>query len=131
MSDTASLTSTHISRDDTRLQIQNEVRDAYSRLMNAQQSMDSQTANVKTAEESVKLAQLSADNGYATLLDVLQATLDLTVARTQSIRTKETYLDALADLEHAISLKFTDWPGNPVDVKTDTAPTTLRPPATQ
>jgi outer membrane protein TolC len=131
MSDTASLTSTHISRDDTRLQIQNEVREAYARLMNAQQSIESETANVKTAEESVRLARLSADNGYATLLDVLQATLDLTVARSESIRTREIYLDALADLEHAVSLKFTDWPGTPVAVKTDTTPAALRPPDAQ
>jgi outer membrane protein len=129
ISDTATLNSTHISRDDMRLQIQNEVREAYARLMNAEQNIEAQASNVKTAEESVKLAQLSADNGYATLLDVLQATLDLTAARTEAIRTKQLYLDALADLEHAISLKFTDSPDTPLSVKTDQAPATLRPPS--
>lgn len=127
MTDTAGLYSTHISRDQTRLQIQNEVRDAYSRLMNAQQSIQAQATNVKTAEESVRLAHVSADNGYATLLDVLQATLDLTAARGEGIRTREIYLDALTDLERAISLKFTDWPESAMDVKADEAPT-LRPP---
>ena len=127
MSDTASLYTTHISRDQTRLAIQNEVREAYSRLVSAQQSIQSQTTNVRTAEESVRLAQVSADNGYATLLDVLQATLDLTAARGEAIRTREVYLDALADLERAISLKFTDWPETGMDVKADESPT-LRPP---
>jgi outer membrane protein TolC len=118
-SDTAALYTTHISRDETRLQIQNEVRDAYARLINAQKSIQSQAANVNTAEESVRLSQVSAENGYATLLDVLQATLDLTAARGEAIRTRELYLDALADLERAVSLKFTDWPETPMDVKAD------------
>ena len=128
MTDTATLNTTHISRDDTRLQIQNEVREAYARLKNAEQNIQAQTANEKTAEESLRLAQLSADTGYATLLDVLQATIDLTASRTESIRTRELYLDALADLEHAVSLKFTDWPGLP-SVKADDTSTNLRPPS--
>ena len=128
--DAATLATTHISRDETRLQIQNEVREAYARLVNANESIQEQTANVSTAEESVKLAQLSAETGYATLLDVLQATLDLTDARTQAIRTRELYLDALADLERAVSLKFTDWPDSPIQVKSDSSPPpALRPPS--
>ena len=71
--DSTTLNISHISRDDTRLQIENEVREAYARLMNAQQNIQAQAANVTTAEESVRLAHVSADNGYATLLDVLQA----------------------------------------------------------
>jgi outer membrane protein TolC len=126
ISDTASLNTTHINRDQTRLAIQNEVREAYSRLVSAQQSIQAQATNVKTAEESVRLAQVSADNGYATLLDVLQATLDLTAARGESIRTREIYLDALADLERAISLRFTDWPETVMDVKAHQSPV-LRP----
>ncbi len=110
MTDTATLDSTHISRDETRLTVENEVREAYARLMNAQATLQAQAATVKTAEESVKLARLSAETGYATLLDVLQSTLDLTSSRTEAIRTKQIYLDALADLEKAVSLKFTDWP---------------------
>jgi outer membrane protein TolC len=110
VTDTATLGTAHISKDQTSLQIQSEVREAYARLLTAQQTVQSQEANVKTAQDSVGLAQLSADTGYATLLDVLQATLDLTTARTQEIRTKQLYLDALADLEKAISLKFVDWP---------------------
>ena len=98
--------------------------------MNAQQSLQAQGATVKTAEESVRLARVSADNGYATLLYGLQATLDLTAARSEAIRTRELYLDALADLERAISLKFTDWPETPPDVKADQAPA-LRAPDSQ
>jgi len=118
VTDTAVLGTAHISRDQMSLQIQSEVRDAYARLLTAQQTVQSQVANVKTAEESVGLAQLSADTGYATLLDVLQATLDLTVARTQEIQTKQQYMDALADLERDISLKFVDWPKDGVTSNT-------------
>lgn len=119
LTDTASLSSTHISRDDMRLQVENDVREAYARLATAQATIESQNANVKTAEESVHLAQVSAETGYATLLDVLQATLDLTSARTEAIRTRELYLDALADLERAISLKFVDWPQTKETVRAD------------
>ena len=112
ITDRATLGSTYIARDALHLQVQNEVREAYARLLNAQATIEAQTANVKTAEESVGLAQLSADTGYATLLDVLQATIDLTSARTEEIRTKQIYMDAMADLERAVSLKFVDWPQN-------------------
>ncbi len=112
MSDRAALGSNYISRDEMHLEVQNEVREAYARLLNAQATIQSQTANVKTAEESVGLAQLSVDTGYATLLDVLQATIDLTSARTEEIKTKQLYMDAMADLERAVSLKFVDWPRN-------------------
>ena len=110
--DTASLGSQRISRESLQLQIENEVREAYARLLTAQATIKTEAANQKTAEESVKLARISAESGYATLLDVLQATLDLTSARTNLIRSRQLYLDALADLEHAVSLKFIDWPAS-------------------
>jgi outer membrane protein len=99
MVDTASLASQRISRDELQLQIENEVREAYARLLTAQATIQAQAANQTTAEESVKLARVSAESGYATLLDVLQATLDLTAARTNLIRSRQLYLDA--------------WPGSP------------------
>jgi len=110
ITDRAAVGSSYISRDDLRQQIQNEVREAYVRLLSAQATIQSETANVHTAEQAVGLAQLSADTGYATLLDVLQATIDLTSARSEEIRTKQLYMDAMADLERAVSLKFVDWP---------------------
>ncbi len=126
LADTASLASQRVSRDQLELQIAGEVREAYARLLTAQTTIQEQTANQSTAEESVKLARISAESGYATLLDVLQATLDLTAARTDLIRSRQSYLDALADLEHAVSLKFVDWPGKPL---ADRAPDETAPPA--
>jgi outer membrane protein TolC len=126
VTDTASLGTAHISRDQVGLEIQSEVRDAYARLLTAQQTLQAQIANVQTAEESVKLSHLSADNGYATLLDVLQATQALTTARTEELETRQLYLDALADLEKAISLKFVDWPKDGV-VTTNSTPTSPAP----
>jgi outer membrane protein len=129
--DTASLDSQRVSRDALQLSIENEVREAYARLLTAEATVQAQAANQKTAEESVKLARVSAESGYATLLDVLQATLDLTSARTNLIRSRQLYLDALADLEHAISLKFVDWPGSAAAVRTDATalPTPVSAPA--
>jgi outer membrane protein len=119
MTDTASLNSTRISRDQLRLQIESEVREAYARLLTADVNLKEQTDNQKIAEESLKLSRISAESGYATLLDVLQATVDLTAARTDLIRSRQLYLDAQADLEHAISLKFVDWPGTVPAAETD------------
>jgi outer membrane protein TolC len=54
------------------------------------------------------LSRNSAEAGYATLLDVLQATLDLTTTRLEFIRAKQRYMNALADLQYAVSLQLTD-----------------------
>jgi outer membrane protein TolC len=117
--DTATLDSQRVARDQLVLQIEGEVREAYARLLTAQATIQAQVANQKIAEESVKLARVSADSGYATLLDVLQATLDLTATRTDLIRARQLYLDAMADLEHSISLKFVDWPSNAAAIRAD------------
>jgi outer membrane protein len=139
MVDTAALASQHVSRDELRLQIEGEVRESYARLLTAQATIQEETTNQANAEESVKLARISADSGYATLLDVLQATLDLNSARSDLIRSRQLYLVALADLEHAISLKFVDWPSNAAAIRTDAeahaalapaSPPTSLPPAT-
>ena len=135
--DTAALASQRVSRDQLCLQIESQVREAYARLLTAEATIQAETTNQTRAEESVKLARISADSGYATLLDVLQATLDLTAARSDLIRSRQLYLVALADLEHAISLKFVDWPSNAAAVRTDAAahaalapvPATALPPA--
>jgi outer membrane protein len=127
LTDTASLASQRVSRDQLQLQIAGEVREAYARLLTAQATIQEQSANQSTAEESAKLARISAESGYATLLDVLQATLDLTAARADLIRSRQAYLDALADLEHAVSLKFVDWPGKPLAGGSDTGNAPLAP----
>jgi outer membrane protein len=125
--DTAALDSQRVSREQLELQIEGEVREAYARLLTAQATIQAQTTNEKIAEESVKLSRVSADSGYATLLDVLQATLDLTSARTDLIRARQIYLDAMADLEHAISLKFVDWPNSAAAIRADTDATVAVP----
>ena len=119
MVDTATLASQRVSRDQLRLQIAGQVREAYARLLTAEATIQAEAENQKTAEESVRLARISADSGYATLLDVLQATLDLTAARNDLIRSRQLYLIAMADLEHAISLKFIDWPGSASAIQRD------------
>ncbi len=127
--DTSALASQEVGRDQVRLQIEGEVREAYARLLTAEATIQAAAENQKTAEESVKLARISADSGYATLLDVLQATLDLTASRTQLIRSRQLYLVAMADLEHAVSLKFVDWPGTPAAVQADVDATSALSPA--
>jgi outer membrane protein len=129
ITDTAGLNSTVISRDELRLEIENEVRQAYARLLTANVTLQAQVENQKVAEESVKLSRISAESGYATLLDVLQATVDLNAARTDLIRSRQLYLDAQADLEHAVSLKFVEWPTGSAPARTDEITTPALAPA--
>ncbi|MDX6765158.1 MAG: TolC family protein [Candidatus Methylacidiphilales bacterium] len=106
----AALQGRRVSLDKTTLQVQSEVRDAYARLRTAGESVVIQKGNILTAEESVKLSRNSLDAGYATLLDVLQATLDLSTARLESVRARQRYMNALSDLQYAVSLQFQDDP---------------------
>lgn len=114
----AALGGARIAEEKHRLQVEADVRDAYQRLQGAQSALTLQAGNVATAEDSVRLAQNSADAGFATLLDVLQATLDLTTSRLEAIRARQRYMKSLADLQYAVSLAFQD------AAPTDAPPTT-------
>lgn len=105
---TAVLQGRRISLDKTVLQVRSEVSEAYGNLQSAGEAVFVQAGNTKTAEESVRLSQNSLEAGYATLLDVLQATVDLTTARLESIRARQRYMKAMADLQFAISLQYED-----------------------
>jgi len=104
----AALGSARVSQQKTLLQVEAEVRDAYQRLKGAETALRLQTGNVATAEDAVRLAQNSADAGFATLLDVLQATLDLTTSRLEAIRSRQRYMKSLADLQFAVSVGLKD-----------------------
>ncbi|MES2310475.1 MAG: TolC family protein [Verrucomicrobiota bacterium] len=93
-------------KQDTLSQVESEVRVSYAQLNEARRIIDTQKENISRAEESVRLSQLNVETGYGTVLDVLQATIDLSRARNLETEARFNYLLAIARLEKSISLRF-------------------------
>ncbi|WP_162274611.1 TolC family protein [Verrucomicrobium sp. GAS474] len=109
------------SRDQTRLQIESEVRGALNGLETAANTVESQARNVLVARENYILANAQYDAGLSTQLDILQARLDLTTAQTTVFKARYDYLAATAKLQRSLSSQF--------EIVSDTLPPTA--PATQ
>lgn len=93
-------------RDQTRLQIEADVRQAYNQLEEASATVESQDQNVTLARESYVLQNASYDAGLATQLDALQGQVDLTTAQTTEFQARYDYLAATAQLQRALSGQF-------------------------
>jgi outer membrane protein TolC len=87
--------------EDARRQVDLEVRNAYSRLLEAVELMESQRKAIEQAEESLRLANSRFDAGAGTQLDVLQAQVALTRARSIELQSRSDYNNALAELDRA------------------------------
>jgi outer membrane protein TolC len=81
-----------------------EVRRAYSALQEATELVTASQAVVGQAEESVRLAQARFDAGTATQLDVLQAQVALTEARTNEVEALYNHAFAVASLRRAMGI---------------------------
>ena len=81
-----------------------DVRTAYSSFQEATELADASQKVVAQAEESVRLATARYDAGTATQLDVLQAQVDLTTARTNQVEAYYTYDVAVARLRKAMGM---------------------------
>ena len=82
--------------EDTRRQVELDVRKAWSQYVEARELIDSQQKSVSTAEESLRQAKARLEAGTATQLDVLTSQTALTQARTNE-------LEARADLKLAVA----------------------------
>jgi outer membrane protein TolC len=120
-----------IGRDAFYLTVDSEVRKAFYTLQEAKQTIASQSANVKRAQESLELARLSAETGYGTVLDVLQATIDLTRSRNLENEARHRYLSSTAALEQAVSMKVEDWGGGSSLIPAADAPSLMRLPESE
>ena len=98
--------------EDKQRRIDQEVRTAYSRFIEARQVLDSQKKVVERAEESIRLADSRYDAGSGTQLDVLDAQTSLTEARTTQVEAARDYLVSRAQLERAIGLDVSQEPAN-------------------
>lgn len=100
----ARLAASKLDVDDQRRQIDLEVRQAYSRLKEAGELIESQKKNVEQAAEALHLAEAHFDAGIGTQLDILKSQVDLTQARQNELQARYEYANALAELQRATGI---------------------------
>ena len=83
-------------------QIELQVRTAYSDLVQARETLDSQQKVQEQADEALREANARAAAGTGTQLDVLDAETALTQARTTEVQAEHDYAAARAKFERAI-----------------------------
>jgi outer membrane protein len=88
--------------DDTRRQIELDVRTAYSNFIEAREVLESQKAVQEEAEEALRQAEVRMAAGSSTQLDVLNAQTALTQARTTQAQALHDYSVARARLQRAV-----------------------------
>lgn len=96
------LAQTELTTAEQELGIDVEVRRAYSTFQEAVELVTASKAVVEQAEESVRLAHARFEAGTATQLDVLQAQVALTEARTNEVEALYNHTVALASLRKAM-----------------------------
>lgn len=96
------LSQARISEVDARLQIEFQVRQAHSYLVEARELVSAASRVVERAEESLRLAQDRQGSGAATQLDVLSAQVALSTARANAVQADHDLAVARARLARAI-----------------------------
>jgi outer membrane protein len=102
---------THARRDAARQALQalrnsvaSEVRSAFLDLQQADRTLESETKNVQSADESLEIAKANVGAGLATQLDLLQATADVTRTRTTRLGAIYQHNVAFAKLARACAV---------------------------
>ena len=98
------LQQSRLSFDEAELSAEVAVRRAYSSWQEATELADASKKVTGQAEEAVRLANARYSAGTSTQLDVLQAQVDLTTARTNELQAYYTYVVAVATLRNAMGL---------------------------
>lgn len=98
------LEQTKLTLTEAQLAVEVEVRRAYSQWQQASELADAAQKVVGQATEAVRLANARYSAGTSTQLDVLQAQVDLTTARTNQIQANYGYNVAVASLRRATGL---------------------------
>jgi outer membrane protein TolC len=100
----SALEQARLSTTEAQLAAEVEVRTAFSSFQEATELADASQKVVAQAEEAVRLATARYNAGTATKLDVLQAQVDLTTARTNQVQAYYTYNVAVARLRKAMGM---------------------------
>jgi outer membrane protein TolC len=95
----ASLESAKVNYDDSVHQVELEVQQAYANVQTARETIRSQEKVVEQALEAVRLATERLAAGAGTQLDVLNAQVQLTTARSTELQARANYNTALAEFD--------------------------------
>lgn len=124
----AVLEESKITLDDAGRQVELEVQQAYSNLMQGRELIQSQEKNVEQANEALRLASARLDAGAGTQLEVLDARVQLTTARSTQLQALYTYNAAVAEFDRvtATEVRYSpclDEPKTRRKLRTDVNPT--------
>ena len=124
----AVLEESKITLDDASRQVEVEVQQAYSNLIQGAELIKSTEQTVVQAEEALRLASARLGAGAGTQLEVLDARVQLTTAQSTRLQALFTYNAAAAEFDRATATETTyanqlDMPGTRDKVKSDAAPT--------
>jgi outer membrane protein TolC len=97
----ATLETARVTYDDSVRQVELEVQQAYANLQQARETIQSQQKNVEQALEALRLANERLAAGAGTQLDVLDARVALTRARSTEVEARADYSKALAEYDRA------------------------------
>jgi len=100
----ASLRQSMINSDNSARGVELDVQRAVSNLIEAQEVIDSQRANVVQATEALRLSRERLDAGAGTQLDVLNAQVSLLQTQTTELEGTYRYITALAEYNRVLSL---------------------------
>jgi outer membrane protein TolC len=100
----AALEQSRINYDNSARGVELDVQRAVSNLIEAQEIIDSQRANVTQATEALRLSRERLDAGAGTQLDVLNAQQSLLEAQTTELEGSYRYITALAEYNRVLSL---------------------------
>jgi outer membrane protein TolC len=100
----AALEQSKINYDNSARGVELEVQRAVSNLIEAQEVIDSQRANVVQAMEALRLSRERLDAGAGTQLDVLNAQVSLLESQTTELEGTYRYILALAEYNRVLSL---------------------------
>lgn len=98
----ARLESAKVNYEDSIQQVELEVQKAYANVLEAKEFIASQQKTVEQANEALRLSRERLDAGAGTQLEVLDARVALTTARTNEYQARFNYLSALAELDRAM-----------------------------
>jgi outer membrane protein TolC len=100
----AQLETAKVNYDDSVQQVELEVQRSYANLQTARETIRSQQKNIEQALEALRLSTERLAAGAGTQLDVLNARVQLTQARTTEIRSRADYNSFLAEFDRATAI---------------------------
>lgn len=117
-----------ITLDDAARQVELEVQQAYSNMVQGAELIRSQQENVGQAEEALRLASARLSAGAGTQLEVLNARVEVTRAQSTTLQALYTYNAAIAEFDRVTATEVTyandlDEPKTRNVLKTDPAAT--------